>query len=241
MPYINVTLAELQTALAQKYEQQPFWSADQARRAINEGLKIWNAITGMWSASVTVQTIPDDPHLFVSGALVQATQVKMGSRVLTPTSVIGLDLAVANWEGVNTETGGLHPTEVAFWAPMGLTEIMLYPKDAPPGQQAVVVSGVMSTPILVNAGDFLDLGNEEINTLLGYALHVLSFGKGIEALENTRPLLRAFYAAAAKRNAVFAGSNAYRKIMGYDRTRGYKPMEDPEKAATATMAAGEPT
>lgn len=235
MPWQILTLADLQTRLAGKTEAQPWWTADQARRAINEGLRVWNAITGMWTAPTTVTTIPDDPHLRVSGTLVKATRVSIAGRRLEPTSLRGLDLAVPGWETATTATGGIHPNQVVYWAPIGLTEIMLYPADAAPGQTDVVVDGVRNTPILAVSGDYLDMGSDEVSTLLGYALHVLSFTKGIEAVQATLPLRTAFFAAAAKRNAVFAASNLYKQITGADRLRFARPIEQAPSPAVATF------
>lgn len=230
MAYQTVTLTDLLTALEYKTEQQPFWSHDSARRAINEGLRVWSLITGTWRTPITVQTIPADPHLFVSGVMTKATRVVMGGRVLTPTSLIALDKTIPSWEAKTTASGGDVPTQVVYWAPIGLTEIMVYPADAPPGAQNITVDGVSQAPILVAGGDYLNLGDEEISVLLGYALHVLSFAKGIEALKQTRPLYIAFLRACAARNAVFAGSSFYRKIIGLDRTRDWRPMVSPEAA-----------
>lgn len=228
MAYTVVTLAELQTQLAYKTEQQIFWTADNARRAINEGLRIWSLITGTWRVPITIQTIPGDPHLYVSGLMTKATRVIMGGRVLTPTSLIALDKTISSWEAKTTASGGDVPTQVVYWAPVGLTEIMIYPSDAPPGQQNIVVDGVTQAPILVAGGDYLNLGEEDISVLLGYALHVLSFAKGVEALKQTRPLYFAFLRAAAGRNAVFAASSFYRKIIGLDRTRDWRPIVSQE-------------
>lgn len=223
----NTTLAILQTRLAERYDGQPFWTADQARRAINEGLRIWNLITGTWrGAAAGLTTVPEDPYLFVGGQVEKVTRVRIGGRVLNPTSLEALDQLQPNWEAASAPAG----TSCRYWAPVGISTIAIYPADAAPGQQVVSLTGVLNAPILVNPGDFLDLGDEEINTLLGYALHVLSFAKGIAALAATRPLYVAFIKAASDRNAVFAASSLYRKLIGMDFTRFANPMRD---AATA--------
>lgn len=225
MPYQNTTLAQLQVLLAQRYDGQPFWTADQARRALNEGLRIYNLITGARRAAIALNTIPNDPYLAVVGTLVKGTRVSMNGRVLAPCSLFGLDHGLHNWESTTTATPGAPPAP-AYWAPVGLTEIAIYPADAA-GPRAIVVDGVISTALLVNPGDFVDLGDEEVGALLGYALHALSFAKGIEALTRSRPGMVALFKAAAKKNAVFAASSFYRKIIGVDRTRYQQPIEAP--------------
>lgn len=227
MPYASTTLAQLKVMLAQKYEDQPFWSADHARRAINEGLRIYNLITGMYRQATTQPLIPDDTHLFVGGSLVKGTRVRINGITLTLTSINALDKLFPNWQGVNTASGGSVPTQPMFWCPVGLTEIQLYPKIAPAlvGLQATI-DGVRSTPLLVADGDYLNMGDEEISTLLGYALHVLSFAKGIDALNRTAHYRIAFFKACALRNAAFEASSLYRKMIGYDRMRSAQPMVD---------------
>lgn len=224
----NTTLAVLLVRLAERYDGQPFWTADQARRAINEGLRIWNVITGTWrGSSVGLITVPNDPYLYVGGAVEKVTRVVVGTRVLNPTSLQQLDQLMPNWEGLTAPAA----LSCRHWAPVGLTEIALSPADAAPAQQAISVSGVVAAPILVNAGDFLDLGDEEINTLLGYALHTLAFAKGVAVLSATRPLYLAFLKSAANRNAVFAASSLYRKLIGLDFLRYAKPMKDQNTAS----------
>lgn len=233
----NTTLTVLLARLAERYEGQAFWTADQARRAINEGLRIWNVITGTWRASsVGLVTPPDDPYLFVGGVVEKVTQVKIGARILNPASIDQLDQFAPGWEGTTAPAA----TSCRFWAPVGLTMINLYPADAAPAQQAITVDGIVAAPILVNGADFLDLGDEEINTLLGYALHVLSFAKGAAAIASTRPLYIAFIRAAAARNAVFAASSVYRKLIGLDFMRYASPMRDGRAVATGeALAANE--
>lgn len=239
MAFQNTTLASLQTQLAQKYEGQPFWSADQARRAINEGLRIYNLITGMYRESTSVPLVPDDPHVYVGGSLVKGTRVRILGRTLTLTSISALDRLVPNWQGVNTASGGTTPTTPVYWCPVGLTEIQIYPKIDPTllGTMATI-DGVRSTPLLVNPGDYLNMGDEEISALLGYALHVLAFAKGYDALQRTRPHWLAFIKTCALRNATFAGSSLYRKMIGYDRLRSSADIVNPESLQDASAAMG---
>lgn len=247
MAYSSITLAELQTALAARYEGAPFWSADDARRAINEGLRVYNLITGIFRGdSAPIVLIPGDEHLYIGGQILKATRVKIigADRPMTLTSIAALDRTVSNWAGRNTSSGGDTPTTPQWWAPVGLTEIVIYPKLSPDdyllAPVQVIVSGVVKAPILVNAGDLLDLGLEEVSTLLGYALHVLSFGKGIAAMTKTRPLLTAFYKACALRSATFAASSLYRQMTGYDRLRAAAPMVDGDVQQVTDSALGSP-
>lgn len=237
MAYQNITLTQLLTRLSARYEGQPFWTSDQARRAINEGLRIWSLITGYWQTAFSGTTVPNDPYQVPVGigTLLKATRVTIGGQRLFQTSLYGLDHSVRNWEGTTTQTAGA-PTRPTMWAPVGLTAIAIYPADATVLGSAIVIDGVRNAPILVNGGDFLDMGDEEINTLLGYALHVLAFYKGAEALAKTRPLYVAFFKAAALKNTVFAASDLYRQTTGRDWTRLAQPMAVATSDAAAVVA-----
>lgn len=242
MSYQSITLNELITALAERTEQQPFWSSADATKAINEGLRIYNLITGMYRTQTSVPLIPDDVHVAVGGTLVKGTTMRVSGQLLTLTSIDALDRLIANWQGVNTASGGGVPTLPGFWAPIGITEIVIYPKIDPTLVGLTIeVDGVRNTPILAAGGDYLNMGLEEVSTLLGYALHVLSFGKGHEALRKTRPGFVAFIKACALRNAEFAASNLYRKMVGYDRLRSSQPMVNAQALQAGTALVQEET
>ena len=231
MAFHNVTLAELQTQLAERYDGAPFWTADQSRRAINEALRIWNVLTGTWRARFTYPTVPSAPYMPLSGGVVKAIRVSLAGATLDPGSIDGFDMGLPNWEGV--------PGTPRYWAPVSLTLIALAPPPAfgLAGANAVVVDVIAPAPILVNAGDFLDLGSEELSTLLGYALHVLAQSQGLEALKATHPLYLAFFRAAALRNAVLSASSFYRGLLGLDRLRFRRPIREDESAPAAPAGA----
>lgn len=229
IPGPGASLATLQTRLTERYDGQVFWTPDQARRAINEALRIWNLITGAFRTPYPqgLVTIPNDPYLFVGGTIEKVTRVRFllpTGRELNPISIFQLDQLFPGWEGLTTASPG-QPTAPRYWAPVGLNEIAIFPADAA-GPRAIYIEGIVAATPLVNPTDTLPLGDEEINTLLGYALHVLSFSKGLVALQNTKPLYLAFLKAAAKRNAVFAASSLYRKLIGRDMQRDAQPLRD---------------
>jgi hypothetical protein len=226
--FANVTLADLQTQLAQRYDGAPFWTPDQARRAINEGLRVWNVLTGTWRTRFTAVTLPNDPYVALSGGVVKAIRVKRNGVTLDPGSIDGFDMGLPNWEG--------RPGVPRYWAPVSLTLIALAPPDAIGGAQ-ILVDAISPAPILINPGDYLNLGSEEISTLLGYALHVLSQSQGLAALTATQPLYLAFMRGAAIRNDVLATSSFYRELLGLDRLRFDRPLH-PAPGGSTTSAAG---
>ncbi len=244
MPYANTTLSQLLTRLAERTEGAVFWSASSATFALVEAQRLWNLFTGLSRTTITVATIPDTPYLDLTTPARQQwlrpTRVRVPSpaRELNPSSLAGFDLSFPGWEAHTTLTAPAGLTAPRYWAPAGMARLAVYPADTTVlaggnGPRTLAVDGIVCANVLTTGADYLDLGDEELTALLGYALHVLSFSKGADALRATRPLYLAFLKAAADRNAVFAASSFYRKIMGQDWTR----MTAPLRAASSVAAA----
>ncbi|PYQ25570.1 MAG: hypothetical protein DMF56_27200 [Acidobacteria bacterium] len=250
MPFQNITLAALQARLAQRYEQATFWAPASAQFALNESLRLWNLITGMARHTVNVLTVVDDPYIVLNIPATQqwlkVTRVSVPApfRELNPTSLAGLDASFPGWEKQTTLTASGVGTAPRYWAPAGVTRLAVFPADTAVinggnGPRTLAVDGISCASVLVAPDDFLDLGDEELTAILGYALHVLSFSKGADALAGTRPLYLAFLKAAADRNAVFAASSFYRKIIGLDWTRLAYPLRAASSVAAADQLIGE--
>lgn len=217
MAYQIVTLTQLQTELANKYDGIPFWTAEEARTALNEGLHMWNSITGYWRLRTTLTTVPKDNYVPMPGALAYKSRVEFNGIALAPSSLVGLDGGRPSWEGETTATAGV-PSAPKIWAPVSVDLIVIWPADAV-GGNSLTVDGMAQTPVLVNSGDFIDLGQEEHNQLLGYALHVLAFKLGGETFEATIPLYHSWVTAAGQRNNQFRASSLYRRVLGIDQGR----------------------
>jgi hypothetical protein len=225
MAYTQVTLGTLKARLADRYEAVPYWTPEEARRALNEALRIYSAATGFWRTVVSVPTVPNDHYVALPGTLVQAARVTWNGLPLEPVTLTDLSWGIRNWRRTTTATPGAPPRPV-YWARASLTLLAIYPADAfasVGGTHALQVNGVRQTPILINDSDFVDLGQEQFDVLLGYAQHVLAFKIGGQALVSTYPGWLAFLQAAARENRQFAKSLFYRKVMGLDvlhRVRG---------------------
>jgi hypothetical protein len=218
MAYQQVNLAQLEQALAARVESVPWWTQDEFRRAINEGMRIYSASTGYWRTLISVPTIPGNHYVPLPGSLVQGTRVTWNGLPLEPVTLTDLSWSIRNWRGTTTTTPGAPPRPI-YWARASLTLLMIYPADAYAsvyGTNTLQINGVRNTPILVNQTDYIDLGQEQFDTLLGYAQHVLSFKLGGQALVSTYPGWMALLKAAAEENRQFAKSSWYRKTMGLD-------------------------
>lgn len=235
MAYQQVSLGTLKARLADRVEAVPFWTGEEARRALNEGLRLWNALTGFWRAPFLQVTVPNDPYVALPGTLVQAARVSWNGVPLEPASLADFDYTLGSWRTATTATAGL-PSSPQYWARISLSLLVIYPADAVALNQ-IIVDGVRNTPVLVNDPDLVDLGQEEFNTLLGYAQHVLAFKVGGPTLVASYPGWQAFLGAAAERNKAFAASAYYRKLMGLDQERRLRPAAVPVDTLADTVAA----
>lgn len=235
MAYQQVTLTTLLDRLADRYESVPFWVEAEAIRALNDSLRVWNAMTGFWRRPFLTITVPDDPYVPLEGTIVQPATVRWNNLPLDPASLADFDYTLPNWRKVTTATSGA-PTRPVYWARLSLTLIALYPADHA-GRNALTVDGVRATPTLVDPTDYVNLGEEELGLLLGYAQHVLAFKVGGRTLTASYPQWLAFLQAGAQRSAAFAASAFYRKIMGLDQQRRLFRSRVPADTAVAGLVA----
>lgn len=233
MVYQAETLADLRLALQRSYDSVPFWSNAEANDAINESLRRWNLLTGMWKRRELVATVAATSTGFPTGFLyalsstmVYDVRTEFNQLVMEPTSISDLNNGRTNWRREITTAGGTVPSRPLMWAPVGTKRIAIWPGDAV-GGNTLVVDGVRSTPTLTADADFVDLGQCEIGVLLGMALHLLAFKLGGPLFKMTLVHYRHFVEAAADQNARLRSSTWYRKTMGLDRQRMQHPMRLP--------------
>ena len=216
MTYQRITLAQLKARLTDRVgNNEVFWVGKEKQDAINEAICVWQALTGYWTEEF-VFTPPvsgnwqDTPSQVAS---IQSLRYNNGEIPLT--SLFELDFGSPGWEGTNGS-----PAE---WSPAGLTLMILRPGYS--GSGTVTVRGIKEAPTLENAGDYIDIGDEELDKLLGYAHHILSFKEGNPEFEATQGQLQEFIAAAAFRNARFAKSAFYKNFMGAMRDESERRLE----------------
>jgi hypothetical protein len=223
MSYQQVTLATLQTLLAARWEGTPFWDSTDATNAINEALREWNMLTGFWKERVTLTTVANQVWYSVPSTLVYQLRMDFGSYPMEITSLFDLDNGQPGWEG-EVSGGADLPNRPMLFAPAGFNLFAIWPADSV-GGTTLVIDSVARTPSLANAGDFVDIGQEELDALLGYALHVAAFKEGGQRFGATQSLYRNFVLAAARRNSQLNASVFFRNAMGYDDQRAERPTE----------------
>lgn len=233
MAYQQVTLADLQTALALKWESKPFWVAEEARLAINDALETWTMLTGRWKRRVILHTTANTYELALPAPILYRTRLTFNGRPLSGTGLEDLNNGRPRWREETTATGGAVATRPMVWAPVSLQLLVYWPADAV-GKNTIVVDGVADVPRLVAGGDFVDLGEDDLSVLLGYALHVAALKKGGPWFAQTIPYYHTFLRAAAVENQLLTTSQAYRRALGLT-LRDLKPIK--RLTAPAAVAA----
>lgn len=232
MPYTTTTLADLQTLLIQRWDQVVFWTAEEARLALNEALRDWNLLTGRWRTSVPLAVAANDPEINLPSSMTYGMRLTTTAGwPLIPTSLLELDLAMPKWRGQTIATGGAVPTVPTLWAPLSLTRIAIWPTYPTAVSPALRADGVLRTPVLVLPADPVDLGEEIVDVVADYALHVIAFKEAAHRWRATRPYFEAFLQAAADENGLLKANQAYRRWAGLDRRRDLQPT----RAATSQM------
>lgn len=220
--YTQVTWADVRLRLQERTEGVPFWEDAEAQLAFNEALRVWNALTGYWHQRTTAFTVAGAYLYTVDTSLLARTRVTWNNLPLTPSSREDLNNGRPYWRSETTLSGGGVPSRPTAWIPISLQTLYIWPADAAP-DNLLTFDGVAATPTLSTDGGFVDLGDELLTTLLGYALHVLTFKKGGSAFAATQALYQTFLREAAEENDQLKTSAIFRRAMGLD-DRGLKPL-----------------
>lgn len=216
MAYQRVTLTTLRELLKARWEGQPFWSDADALDALNEALQVWNLLTGFWKTRVLLQTSAGTYDYGLPSALLYGMRVEWNGRPLSPSSREDLNLGRYQWRTETTASGGSVPTRPLLWCPLGLTMVRIWPADANFGN-SLTFDGVAATPVLVGDDDYLDLGEETLTLLIGYALHAAAFKKGGSFFQATLPHFTRFLQGAVEENAQIKTSQVFRRYAGLAR------------------------
>ena len=230
MPYQTTTLDAFRELLKQRWDGSVFWTDDEARLAANEALRDWNLLTGRWRKQVTYNTAANTPTIDLGTTLLYGMRVRFGTSAtwtpLHPTSLLELDLGQPQWRVETTASGGAVPARPLLWAPESLQRIAIWPATAAITIGQLVVDGVSATPVLTEDGDYFDIGEEHLDVLADYALHIAAFKEGGPRWQRTMSFWQGFLQAAAEENGRLKRSQKYRRLAGLDRRRDMQPPKD---------------
>ena len=208
--YQQFTLAQLITLF---YEQvggnQAFWRPDEVTRILQEAFRVFNVLTGFWRDRIdTGFTVAGQVYYPTPPQLSYVLRVEVDEVPMASTSLYDLDYGQPTWESeICTST----TTPQAF-APVGFNWFALWPASFA-GTESLIVEGVVPAPVLTNVG-FVNLGQDEIETILDYAQHIAQFKEGGQEFEASQEQLKEFLKEAGSRNAVLMKSSQFRKWMG---------------------------
>jgi hypothetical protein len=179
-------------------------------------------LTGRWVAQAAIPTVASQYLYTVPTTLLYRTRIAHNGQALSPSSREDLNLGRYRWRSELTTSGGDVPTRPMLWAPVSLRAVYIWPADAVTNN-TLLFDGAAATPVLVEDGDTVDLGDELLGLLLGYGLHALAFKKGGPYFQSTLPYFRDFLKFAAEENGQLKTSKLYRRWMGQDH-RDQKPL-----------------
>lgn len=234
MPYAAVTLAQLRTALTERYASIPYWSTTEANDAINEALRYFNMYTGYWRGSVNIITTVNTVFYNVSNTMTRATRLYRSGKALGRKSIVELYRQRRNWRTQTTASGGGVPTTVQEWAPVGLNQIAIWPAHAA-GGLTLTLDAVKITPVLTADGQFLDLGQEELDALLDECMWILTF-KRPSMREAMKPRHEHFLRACLERNDQLRQSSHFRHVLGLDQEQRLVPTREKKTGADDAQA-----
>jgi hypothetical protein len=219
MAYAVITLSELKKRISAKRDGILQWTPDEERLAINEALRFWNLLTGRWRRRAAQNTSIGTVEYILPSTMTYGMRIVVNGIPLTISSVTELDLSRPTWRSETVASGGDVPTTSIIWAPISLQRIAIWPAMNSVVVNGFVADGVSATPVLTEDGDFIDLGEEFLDLLLNYVLHLLAFKTGGPTWAATLPFYRAFLTAAAEENGVIKANQKFRRWAGLDRRR----------------------
>lgn len=233
------TLADLQAQLQDEYDGAAFWTDEESRIAINDALRTYNLLTGYWCRRPTpIPTVANQVFYSVPATLTMNLRMTFNLLSMELGSLAEYDNGRPYWQGETTADGGDVPTRPRAYLPSGLRTFAIWPADAA-GGGSLLVDGLAATPVLVNAGDFIDIGAEDVGVIVDEALHVAAFKiRGSREWQATFAKHREFLQACADRNSRLATSSYFRKYLGLDREKDYVPIRGRGPAPPTGDASG---
>ncbi len=207
----TVCIPYLRVLLRQRLGPTRFWYDEELEWALLEALRVWQAMTG--NITMDFGTAPQGmQYEQCPGQIARPTRVTFAGPggELDKISLWELDEGFIGWEGTASGTP-------IYWAHCGFNEIVFYPRPTYAvaeikyeGISDIDRGWLFGVPL-----DVLSVG--DVEALLGYAQHYLSFKEGAGELDNTQGLLQNFYKRAGEANTRLRRMNFFRASMGVDR------------------------
>lgn len=225
MAFTTVSLADIKVSLKRKYEGVRFYTDEEVRLAFNEALREWNLWTGRWRRTILLPITGNTWEYNLGATITYAAAVRHLDVPLNNCSTADLELGHPSWRLETIASGGDVPTRPTYWAPLSLQQIIIWPALAVDGGN-ISVEGVSNTPVLTEEADTVDIGEETIDVLVDYSLHVMSFKQSGPMWVATLPYWKALLQAAAKENGRLKANQKFRRAAGLNRRRDLLPTQN---------------
>lgn len=234
MAFQNINLTTLLGLLQSRLDSYTFWSSAEQTDALNEGLRVYQLATGRWKdrfvfptvAKRAIYDLTQVASLYAGGKTKILAPFRIvfgtGPQPLAWTNFADLDFTYPGWQATNTTTPGAPNVPIMGGLFGGLNMIFIYPADFV-GGNSLQVDCLLTTPVLVKAADYVNLDTSEIQCLLGYAAHVLSFKQGGILFQQTMPGYFAFLKMLADRNGQLKVLSPFKEALGQDAARRMVP------------------
>lgn len=189
-----------------------FWTDAEFASAMNETLRVWQALVGEWNLPYQLPITSLTTYVDVPKQIVSIQRVSFNGAGIGLISIPELDYGFPGWESV---TG-----TPEFWAPVGVNIMALYPS---PSSGQLLIEGIQETPQLDSDGSFLNIGEEELTKFLDYAQHYLAFKEGSPELDSTMDHYKRLIEAALYRNARLKVASQFYRAQGLIREEAERP------------------
>jgi hypothetical protein len=191
------TLEQLRTKVYARLDNNSeLYTLPEVDAVINECLRTVNLFTTFYRGSVAVaggSAIDRLVYQTPAGILIPSA-VFFAGRQLQKTSLLKLARQRRNWATDTTARSG----RVEFWAPVGIGQFVITPRDSVGGRE-IVVDGVAEPPLLVNPGDVIALENEFVELLTEYGAHRLPLKEGGKVFADGSLALHGFWSKLKQR------------------------------------------
>lgn len=223
MPYSQFTLVQLRAFFYQQVNgNTAFFRTDEVDGILQEAFRVFNVLTGFWRDRVVMAATVAGQHFYtVPATLSYILRVEVNQRPLGSSSLWDLDYGQPQWEGESAASGEFPKV----FAPAGTNQFALWPASFA-GGESLVVEGVIPAPTLSTVG-FVNLGKDELETILDYAEHIAQFKEGGQEFDASQELLKSFLQECGERNGMLMQSSKFRGYMGLT-DRKKRPMRLPD-------------
>lgn len=246
MAYAQYTLAQLRAFLRERLGNTltAFYRDAELNGVLQEALRSFNLLTGFWRTRQLIPTVANAHWYVISGSITSSLRVSFNDHPLIYAARTDLDTGQQFWESEsatdpsNPPAGGtVVPDEPQVYCVGALNLLGIWPADRTATNQ-LSVDGIAATPLLTTDASFVDLGREELNTILDYSEHVCLFKEGgaefsatLPSDDNQNALFASFLKGCAQRSGMIQRMESYRQWMGGNTAERQKnPLRRAERA-----------